>query len=49
MPKDTPVTKPVLVHLNPRDWEQFKELCGSGKASRRIRAIIRRELKKANA
>ena len=47
MPKDTPVTKPVLIHVDPDDWEQFKLLCGNYKVSRRIRAIVRRELRKA--
>lgn len=47
MPKDAPVTKPVLIHVDPKDWEAFKQLCGNYKVSRRIRAIVRRELKKA--
>lgn len=47
MPADTPVTKPVLIHVDPDDWEQFQVLCGKRKVSRRIRAIVRREIKRA--
>jgi len=49
MPADTPETKPVLIHVVPKDWAKFQALCGSRKVSKRIRAIVRRELRRAEA
>lgn len=49
MPKDAPVTKPVLIHVDPDDWKEFQEICGRYRVSRRIRAIVRREIRKAKA
>jgi hypothetical protein len=46
MPVDTPVTKPVLIHVNPDDWKKFQKLVGRRMASRRIRALIAREIKR---
>lgn len=39
-------TKPVLVHVDPEEWSEFKKLVGSRKASRRIRALIRVEIER---
>lgn len=42
-------TKPVLVHLDPDDWAEFKAIAGSRQASRRLRQLIRSELRMARA
>lgn len=42
-----PKTVPVLIHVPPEDWESFKLLAGRRQASKKIRAMIRRELKLA--
>lgn len=47
MPHDTPVTRPVLIHVDPRDWKLFQQLCGNYKVSQRIRQMVREELKAA--
>ncbi len=47
MPVDTETTKPVLIHVNPQDWLEFKRLVGSRKASMRLRAMIRRDIARA--
>jgi hypothetical protein len=47
MPVDTDKTKPVLIHVNPKDWAEFRKLAGSRRASMRVRALIRRELAQA--
>lgn len=39
-------TKPVLVHVDPVEWREFKKLVGSRMASRRIRALIRVEIER---
>lgn len=45
MPRDcVRPTKPVLVHVDPVEWERFKKLVGHRRASRRIRALIRFEI-----
>jgi hypothetical protein len=49
MPADTDETIPVLVHLNPADWKAFKKLAGNYKASRRLRMMIRSEIRAARA
>lgn len=41
MPIDTPITKPVIIHVNPDDWAQFRKLVGSRRASYRLRCMIR--------
>lgn len=45
MPVDVQFTQPVLVHLDPDDYEEFKKLCGNRRVSMKIRAMIRSELK----
>jgi hypothetical protein len=45
MPVDTDETKPVLVHINPREWAEFKRLVGSRKASITVRRLIRAEIR----
>lgn len=47
MPRDCDVTKPVLIHVDPTDWEAYQKLIGKGKVSRRIRAVVRWELRRA--
>ena len=44
MPVDTDVTKPVLIHVNPKDWAEFKKLVGSRRASITLRQMIRARL-----
>lgn len=44
MPVDTENTTPVLVHLDPNDWEAFKKLAGRRRASMKLRAMIRKEI-----
>jgi hypothetical protein len=39
-------TKPVLVHVDPEEWSEFRKLVGSRMASRRIRALIRVEIER---
>lgn len=41
VPADTKVTKPVLIHVNPQDWQEFRRLVGSRRASYRLRVFIR--------
>lgn len=35
---------PVLVHMDRKDWEAFKELAGKRRASRLLRLVVKREL-----
>lgn len=45
MPADTVrPTKPVLIHVDPVEWAEFKRLVGRRKASLRIRAMVRVEI-----
>lgn len=42
MPADTVrKTTPVLIHLDPVHWREFKKIAGSRKASMRLRAMMR--------
>lgn len=41
---DTSNIVPVLVHMDRKDWEQFKLLAGKRRASARLRAMVKREL-----
>jgi hypothetical protein len=36
--------KPVLLHMDPKDWEAFRELYLSGERSARVRELIRKEI-----
>lgn len=38
--------KPVLIHVDPDEWPKFQELCGSYKASARLRELVKEEIKK---
>jgi hypothetical protein len=49
MPADTEKTKPVLVHLDPDDWEAFKKLVGKRQASMAVRRMIRSELRQSRS
>lgn len=45
MPVDTKRTVPVLVHIDPKDWAEFKQIAGSRKASFLLRQLIRTEIR----
>jgi hypothetical protein len=45
MPVDTERTVPVLVHIDPKDWAEFKKIAGRRKASMRLRQLIRTEIR----
>ena len=47
MPVDTKKTRPVLVHINPTDWAEFKRIVGSRRASLTVRKLIRAEIQRA--
>jgi hypothetical protein len=36
--------RPVLVHVDPDDWEQFKKLCENYKMSKRVRELIKADI-----
>jgi hypothetical protein len=36
--------KPVLVYVDPEEWPQFQEVCGSQRVSARIRELIAKDL-----
>jgi hypothetical protein len=36
--------KPVLIHVDPEDWEVFKEIAGNYRVSRKVREMVRREI-----
>lgn len=36
--------KPVLVHVDEHDWEIFKEMCGTYKASKRVRELVKKDI-----
>lgn len=36
--------KPVLIHLDERDWEAFQEFYERGKRSARMRELIKQEV-----
>lgn len=39
--------KPTLIHVDPTDWVMFQDLCGKRGVSKKIRAMVKRELRKA--
>jgi hypothetical protein len=41
---DTSNTRPVLIHVDKEDWETFKKIAGSRRASSRVRKLIREDL-----
>ena len=41
---DTSNTRPVLVHIDRDDWEQFKKMVGERQASKRVRFLVRQDL-----
>jgi hypothetical protein len=47
MPTDTERTIPVLIHVNPDDWAEFKRISGKRRASMKVRKLIRNEIKRA--
>jgi hypothetical protein len=47
VPTDTETTIPVLIHVNPDDWAEFKRISGNRRASMKMRRLIRNELKRA--
>lgn len=47
MPVDTDETKPVLIHVNPKDWAEFKRVVGSRNASITVRRLIRKEIRRS--
>lgn len=47
MPADTDRTVPVLIHVNPDDWAEFKRISGKRRASLKVRKLIRNEIKRA--
>jgi hypothetical protein len=49
MPVDVDETTPVLIHVNPDDWEAFKKLAGRRRASMKLRAMIRKEIAAARS
>lgn len=49
MPTDSKDTVPVLVHMDRKDWEKFKEVTGKRKASQRLRHLVRADLNSAIA
>ena len=44
MERDVSQYKPVLLHLDERDWEAFQEFYRRGQRSARVREMIRREV-----
>lgn len=40
MPIDVERTVPVLVHLDPKEWERFKGIAGRRRASYRLRRLM---------
>jgi hypothetical protein len=38
--------KPVLVYVDPEDWEVFKEIAGSQQVSRRVRDLVSNDIEK---
>lgn len=39
-----PKYKPVIVYVDPEEWPQFQEACGSQRVSARIRELISKDL-----
>jgi 5-bromo-4-chloroindolyl phosphate hydrolysis protein len=38
--------KPVLIQVDPDDWEIFREIAGNYKVSRRVRELVRQDIDK---
>lgn len=36
--------KPVLVHVQPDDWDTFKEIYEKGNLSARVRELVRKDI-----
>lgn len=39
--------KPVLIQVDLKDWPDFQKLCGTRKVSKKLRKMVKRELRKA--
>jgi hypothetical protein len=39
--------KPVLIHVDPKDWPEFQRLCGRRMISKVLRRMVKEELGKA--
>lgn len=49
MPGGKTQYKATLVYVDPDDWELFQKLCGRYRVSKRLRVMVKEELKKAGA
>lgn len=36
--------KPVLIYVDPDEWPEFQEICGSRKVSERVRELVRKDM-----